>query len=242
MIEDLYLLYSHYRITEKDRREDIIFNTARISYRDFCRRVYFQSRVLIAQNSTLERKVEHLLVKELSVLTETESQERFDEAHHAICQHIIQVYNDAGGQPYGIAQRWLNLTLLNLTVVEGILHTGYWNIEESRKFFHVPVEQYLLEAATSRIADRFKHGLQLKMAPLKYTDSEDYQMDWYVPGKTNPFEKWEYAEYMEFQKSVRERITKSFSDRYRDCLDWAIQAFLEVSQMRNNWRLPDELV
>lgn len=237
MIEDLYLLYSHYRITDKDKSADIIFNTARISYGDFCRRLYFQNRVPTNQNFSLERKVEHLLVEELPVLIETDNQESFDEKHHEICRHIIRVYDVVGGQSYGVAQRWLNLTLLNLTVVERILHTDYWNIAESRKYFHVPVERYLLEAATSRITDRFKHGLQLKMAPLKHTNPEDYQMDWYSPEKTNPFENWEYAEYIEFQKSVRERINESFSDRYKDCLDWAINAFLEVSQMRNNWQI-----
>lgn len=243
MEENKYLLYSHYGIKENDTSSEIILKSAKKSYMDFCRRVSFQTRVPLENRDTFERNVEKLLSDMIPNLLEvvgnkSGSQELFDRSHNDICEAIIHVYDSAGGQTYGIAQRWLNLTLMNMVVIESNLTTGFFPIIDARKFFHVPVEQYLLEAATTKQKDRFKHGLNLQFAPLKHDKSDDYQMDWYLPGKTQPFENWGYLEYMEFQNAVRSKVKESsMNHHYSDLLDWAFKAFTEVSQARNKWEV-----
>lgn len=178
----------------------------------------------------MEREAEDLLSAEIPALLRVSGQEAFDCKHQEICEAIIHLYADVGGLSYGIAQRWLNLTLMNLAVVESNLETGYWPIADIRKYFHVPVEQYLLEAATTERKNKFQHALNLKCAPLRHDNPDSYQMDWFIPGETQPFEYWGCAEYTEFQIAVRNKLKECTA--YQDPIDWAFRAFLEVSQQK----------
>lgn len=233
MVEDQYLVYMCYGVIQGGKEEDIIYKTAGKAYMDFRRRISFQGKVSAEQRYDITEKVKKLLVKELPLLLQADTQETFDEKHHVICQDIIRIYDSTGGQAYGIAQRWVNQTLLHLALIEDNLHMGYWKMKENRKYFHVPVEQYVLEAAASKRKNKFKHGLNLMTAPLKHDKGENYQMEWYSPGEIQPPEFWEYPEYMEFQKAVRKRLKDMSSHTYRDCLSWAVYAYMEVVQRRN---------
>ena len=172
MIEEQYLVYQCYGVTQGEKEEDIIYRAAGKTYLDFRRRISFQGKVSVEQRRVITEKVKNLLVKELPILFQTGTQEAFDEKHHEICQNIIRIYESTGGQAYGIAQRWVNQTLLHLALIEDHLHTGYWNMKECRKYFHVPVEQYVLEAAASKRKNKFKYGLNLMTAPLKHDKGE----------------------------------------------------------------------
>lgn len=233
MIEEQYLVYQCYGVTQGEKEEDIIYRAAGKTYLDFRRRISFQGKVSVEQRRVITEKVKNLLVKELPILFQTGTQEAFDEKHHEICQYIIRIYESTGGQAYGIAQRWVNQTLLHLALIEDNLHTGYWNMKECRKYFHVPVEQYVLEAAASKRKNKFKYGLNLMIAPLKHDKGENYQMGWYSPGEIQPPEFWDYPEYMEFQKAVRTRLKDMRPHTYRDCLSWAVYAYMEVAQRRS---------
>lgn len=70
------------------------------------------------------------------------------------------------------------------------------------------------------------------IAPLKHDYKKNYIMGWYSPGEIQPAEYWEYQEYMEFQNAVRKRLQEFSPYTYRDCLSWAIYAYLEVVQSR----------
>lgn len=237
MIEKEYLLYSHYKIKANDSSNDIVYRAAKKSYMDFCRRATYQSRVPINLNRKYEEEIEILLSEKipslLSLTYHENNQAIFDEEHLKICQSIVNVYENAKGQMFGIAQKWLNLTLLNLVIIDTILDTNDWNIRNCRKYFHIPVDQYVIEAATFRRIGKYKHGLYLKSAPLKHNEPEKYIMDWYSPEKTQPFEKWEYYEYIDFQKAIRSKLREpSFESQYSDPLDWGIHAYLEVYQSK----------
>ena len=238
-VENEYLLYSHYGVKKSYSGAEIIWWTAQKAFRDFCRLPSFQKRVGIKDRNTVDREGYQLFVDMIPPLLETASnpgdnQEAFDNKHHEICEEIIRLYSDLGQLSYGIAQRWLNLTLMNLAIIEANMKTGYWPIDAARKYFHVTVEKYLLEAAAGKTPNRFQHALGLKCAPLRHDDPDSYEMEWFVPGDTQPVEDWGYSEYMEFQLAVRERLKELIAEKtYQDRLDWAFKAFLEVSQARN---------
>lgn len=90
----------------------------------------------------------------------------------------------------------MNQTLLYPAVIEENLHTDYWNIEDTRKYFHVLVERYVLEEAASKRKHKFQNGLNLKSAPLKHNRTENYEMSWFYPGEIHPAEFWNYPEYL----------------------------------------------
>ncbi len=237
--ENLYLVYKHYGIGENDSGPRIIQKAAKVSYLDFCRRVSFQNHVPVNKRDGYERTVENLLSERippvLKAISNAENgQEIFDAAHHELCQAIIEIYADVGGLSYGIAQRWLNLTLMNLEVIQPGMGKRFYPYAGTRWYFHVPVDRYLLEVATSK-ADKFKHGLRLKSAPIRRDGADGYQMDWFSAENTQPFEHWEYPEYMEFQLSIRKKLLLWADSPYYDPLDWAFQAFVEGAQARNRY-------
>ena len=137
------------------------------------------------------------------------------------------MYEDIGGISYGVAQRLVNQTLIHLIVIESNLQTGYWNIADTRKLFHVPVELHTLQMATIKRRDYYQHILHLKCAPYK-KDENDYDMNWFGPdpGEVIPFEQWNYPEYIEYQTTLRKALENS---SYADPVDWWFQAFVEIA-------------
>lgn len=239
--ENAYLLFTHYGITEQDNISEMIEKVSGICYLDFCRRVSFQRNTPVDKRDELQKETDMLLSDRIPKLLQSTNdavngKEVFDKLHHEICEDIKQIYKHTGGQPYGIAQRWLNLILMQLVVIESNLADGKLPIAETRKYFHVPVDQHLLAVAASKIK-RYQHGLQLKCAPLFHEKDASYQMDWFKSGKTQPYEYWDYPEYLEFQSTVQNRIAEIGANQdnpfhYQDTLDWVFNAYVEKKQIR----------
>lgn len=227
MDENLYLIHRYYDIRKTDTANAIIYGAARKSYKEFWRRIVLKGKVCIDKKNDTEQEVENLLCCKIPVLLEVESQKEFDNSHKEICLEILHCYKAVGGIAYGIAQRWLNQTLLNLAVIEAILKTQYWNIEGTRKYFHAPVEDAVIKAATFKVEGRFPHELNLQCAPLKHELEEKGQRSCFLLGKMQPFELWTYEEYMEFQKAVRESVKRK---GYKDTIEWVLKVIQVVRQ------------
>ena len=225
--ENKFLILSYYGIQEHFSSKKMIFEAVRRSYRDFWRRISFQGKDTFSQKTEYERRAEHFLSEHLPLLQEVTTQELFDERHHELCELLISLYDDIGGIPYGVAQRLINQTLIHLIIIESNLQTGYWNIAEIRKYFHVPVELHTLQMATTKWQDDYQHVLHLKCAPYR-KNKNDYEMDWFGPdpGKVIPFEQWNYPEYIEYQTTLRKALENS---SYADPVDWWFQAFAEIA-------------
>ena len=88
MIENQYLIYIFYKVIQGECKEDVIYKAAERTYLDFSRRISFQGKVPVEQRYELAKTVKNLLVKELPSLFQADSQDDFDEKHHAICKHI----------------------------------------------------------------------------------------------------------------------------------------------------------
>ena len=227
MKENKFLILEHYGIKENFSSTEIIFKAVMRSYRDFWRRINFNSKATFSEKTEYERRSERFLSENLPTLFCVETQEIFDKKHHELCASIIQLYGDIGGIPYGVAQRLVNQTLIHLIIIDSNLHIGYWNITDVRKFFHVPVELHTLQMATTKGRDYYQHILHLKCAPYR-KDENDYYTDWFNPDPSQviPFEKWNYPEYIEYQTTLRKALENS---SYTDPVDWWFQAFLEIN-------------
>jgi Predicted EndoIII-related endonuclease len=230
-MKNKYVLESRYKIRVSDSVSEMICKAANQSYQSFCRRIFQGKTVSLEESNKLNHEVEGLLADKIPVLLESTGQEIFDEKHRKICEEIIHIYRQSCEQSYGVAQRWLNDTLVNLVVIDSSLPISILPITRARKYFHVPVEQKVLRAATAKRKEMYHCGLGLKCAPLKHEDSGTYEMDWFHNnGDTQPYEKWEYEEYIEFQNVVRNALKNSIKDgTYKDVLDWSLNAFAELS-------------
>lgn len=225
--ENKFLIHSHYGIRENFSSKKMIFEATRRSYRDFWRRIHFRGKTTFSERTEYERRSEYYLSEHLPMLFQVETQEMFDEKHYELCESLIGLYDDIGGIPYGVAQRLVNQTMIHLIIIESNLQTGYWNIAEIRKYFHVPVELHTLQMATTKGQDDYQHVLHLKCAPYR-KNKNDYEMDWFGPdpGKVIPFEQWNYPEYIEYQTTLRKALENS---SYADPVDWWFQAFAEIA-------------
>lgn len=229
VLKSKLLLDSYYEVTETDSVSEIICKAADMSYKTFRRRIYFGKDVPVEDRTEVTQKVKSLLIDRIPELLKSTDQAMFDETHHKICEEIIGVYDRVCRQSYGIAQRWLNQTLLNLMMIESSLKSSKLPVMQARKYFHVPVNEDVLKVATTESKDKFLNSLGLQAAPLKHEDTAAYKMGWYVPGTTQPFEKWEYAEYIEFQNAVRSALQSSIkAGIYKDVADWIINVLAET--------------
>lgn len=239
--ENAYLLFTHYGITEQDDTSKMIEKVSYVCYLDFCRRVHFQNGTPVKERNEPLKETIMLLSDRIPALLQSakdaiDGKEVFNKLHHGICEDIKQIYKRTGGQAYGIAQRWLNLTLMQLVVIESNLMAGKLPVTKTRKYFHVPVDQHLLAVATNK-GHRFQHGLHLKCAPLYHGKDTNYQMGWYKPGEIQPYEHWEYPEYIEFQTAVQDKINEIGTNQegyfpYQDTLDWVFRAYIEKKRIR----------
>lgn len=106
---------------------------------------------------------------------------------------------------YGMAQKWLNMTIKNLLLAEDMFNgcTGYENIlKENRAKFHVPVDKNILKAAKSL-------GIN-KILDKTYS----------IEGWSN----WEETTYTEFIRLLKDKLQKT------SMLDWEHSAWMENAE------------
>jgi len=104
---------------------------------------------------------------------------------------------------YGLAQKWLNITLKNMLVA------GLWDakMRKLKKWLHVPVDDYVLKGAKS---SKEPYGLNIPKNELPergtWSSWDDYE-----------------KEYIKFQDLVREETT---SKGFKCPIDWEFDAWI----------------
>ena len=150
-----------------------------------------------------------LILTQLNNIQSTK--EDFDEWHNSLCKEMLidnnnfkQTLNidtdiellfkankngkDETSFKYGMAQKWVNMTIKNLILAEDMFEgcTGYGDIlENKRNYFHVPVDKNILKAA--------KNDLEIKKI-----NNNTYSIE----GWSN----WIESTYTEFIKLLREKL------------------------------------
>ena len=123
------------------------------AYRDVCRTITGFSKH--KDHDLIFSKAAKVLEKEIKLLTTIEmvSQEEFDKWHKECCDKLIEAF---GSQKfyYGQAQKWINMSLKNLSMLEHKL------VENNYEYFHIPIDNYIIDitkektsVAWSRIID-----------------------------------------------------------------------------------------
>lgn len=151
--------------------------------------------------TTFKDKIVQLLCCKIQKMLNVESEGKFDEFHEKLCNLIVdegkadyKASVNGEGTPlfkedkkitYGQAQKWVNMTLKNLLIMNKI------DNEEIIKYMHIPLDSYIFKAAgTGKDEKIFKdmnvHGL----------------------GVPNHLGEWsriiDYNKYKEYQNKVRE--------------------------------------
>ena len=225
-----FLLFSYFGIVsdveEPVESDDILEKLIERAYRDAA------SHVLSVNDDVKEDKKQEAIetIKEaIDNLKEIESvvkgdktgHDNYDKWHEQLCKILVEMYDghckDGYTFTYGIAQKWVNMTMKYVYVVYYIAESCEFLIDFKEEFdnlifnhrrsFHVPIDSYIYKAV--------KDDLGIK--PLKSSWSK-------IP---------DYATYIDYQESIRKQDIFDYSYE-RICgytpIDWEGKAWIEIAK------------
>lgn len=119
--------------------DDSVKVAIRGAYRDVCRTITGFSKH--PNHNEIYNDAKDVLEKELNKLiaTEISEQQEFDKWHKECCDKLITIFKNQKFY-YGQAQKWINMSLKNLSMLEHEL------VEKNYEFFHIPIDNYIIEA------------------------------------------------------------------------------------------------
>lgn len=154
------------------------------AYRDMCRTLRFGVLPIDTKATTISNLIEAVNVifkEEIPIINEGSiaNQEKFDKWHEQLCKNIKVLYNKKGIEfTYGQAQKWVNMTIKYLYMLEV---EGY-TFDSVFEYLHIPIDKYIFEVVEKK--------LEIKR-PVDAWSRWD-----------------KYEEYLKYQKDIRERIEK----------------------------------
>lgn len=193
--DTLDFLYVLYFGTYKDAF-DAATNRA---YRDMNRTIRFcglgdgkRKEIRLAVNELIRMSVQEL--RQSNKL----DQDFFDNWHKKLCDAIIEMYEENGITfTYGQAQKWINMTLKYLYVLEPSL------VEPLFKYCHVPLDNYVFD-----ISERL-FGIEKPKIPWsRWCDYHNqymvYQMQLRLSIKNEEPLRWEFRAWLQEARGVQE--------------------------------------
>lgn len=166
---------------EKSDCKGLILICARKAYRDFCRTIDY-SEIKNDEKVALKETLLNILVNEVESLLHNKPD--YDAWHKILC---LKLTGNANGILHiGQAQKWINMTVKYLRVM-GV------DLCFAEKDMHVPIDNYIIEAA------------RLSQNEILYEGMDETGAGVTFDGGT-PWSKCDrYEVYFKFQKELRER-------------------------------------
>ena len=230
-----FLLYSYCSVSFSDLGEEVTDKVLGLlvdrAYKDASSHV-LSATPLLAKNP--KEKAKDNIASKIKELKNNKGD--YDNWHDQLCKDIIDTYtNDCSESTmsYGIAQKWVNMTMKNLMVVCDVAYlTDAANskfveeygplIEEYRKKFHVPVDSYIIDQSWPLKEDDKK----TVALPLK-DDKTKRDREYKTPSSyVKAWSQWGNETYQKFQESLREALKES-------PIDWEGPAWIEQAKKRN---------
>ena len=133
-----------------------------------------------------------------------DGQGAFDDWHNETCGKISGASNEhgvselvkwmGGAFSYGVSQKWLNMTIKNMLVMER------WDghLDPIRSHLHVPVDRIIMKTASKEL------GVPI---PRKTGGTGKYSNTG-SKLESKPWSRWGHGEYAAFQEEVRKRVDR----------------------------------
>lgn len=224
--EDLVSWY----FNDKDEKRDIIV-CAHKAYDDIKRNLKGIGAVDSEKKKVYRGKVENYIKESIEKLVSEKPD--FDEWHDGVCNGIISLTDEQGINEhlnkkgieftYGLAQKWLNMTLKYALIMK-------LDIKLPVKDLHVPVDRYILRAASEEKTTEYGLGILL---PYKHISSESPVYGKYSDEKTKPWSKWgdedEDKVYKKFQEDIKKAIGET---KFSSPIEWEGPAWLYIAKKK----------
>lgn len=212
-----FLMYAYFGITKADPKDIILKKFAERAYIDLAMSTIGKFKSDDKNERRKYRKIVcEMLSKEYCNLLECKNKKEFDKMHKKICDKVCEIYIEIiPNFSYGQAQKWLNMMLKYMFLLEGDLLI--------KEYLHVPIDKYIMQAVGSN-DPKLKHCLKLECVPKK-----DGTVGKYSESSSKPWSKWNYDEYIAFQNAVRTAVSES---NYNSPIEWENEAWIEVAEFR----------
>ncbi len=213
-----FLLFGYFGFTSEANDEIILDAVIRRAYRDAASHVLSlkddKQKKALKQQAT--QKIKEVIYQALECTT----QEDFDKWHQSLCEELCNIYslacykNDTRLFTYGIAQKWVNMTIKYLFLTH-LLFVDIFNdsreikhnfaVCRSTQFYHVPLDSIVLD---------------------------DLKEEFEISSQTFDIAKWSqidnYDQYLMLQKEIRKQ--EVFQER-----KWDVGAEVPITWECKNW-------
>ncbi len=238
-----FLLYSYCSVSFSDLGEEVTDKVLGLlvdrAYKDASSHV-LSATPLLAKNP--KEKAKENIANKIKELKNNKGD--YDKWHDQLCKDIIDTYtNDCSESTmsYGIAQKWVNMTMKNLMVVCDVACvTDAANskfveeygplIEEYRKQFHVPVDSYIIDKSWLL---KQENGVFVNL-PLK-DDNIKRNKEYKTPSSyVKAWSKWDDKEIQDTNKNEYQLFQESLRKALKESpIDWEGPAWIEQAKKRN---------
>ena len=237
-----FLLFSYFRITLESDTEDIINAAINRAYQDASRHVL--SIPDDGENYRLKKsareEIRNFINKALK------SPDQYDALHREVCSNLITHYesfkSDDRKFTYGIAQKWVNMTMKYLCVVCSVLENDWDDHSFCQAYkkelkvlepnLHVPVDSYILESAASKKKD-YRSGFCIKIPQKTRKPDESHKAAvGLYSDNALPWSKWEPNDEEDYYDHFQKELKNKIKPENLLPLDWEGPAWIKVAKHR----------
>lgn len=247
-----FLLFSYFGITldppktDEDKnigKDNILSCAVKNAYKDATQQGAYNTKLTDNEKKKASQKAKqeateylkdsinhHILEKDVPF----DGQNGFDKWHKKLCNNIKEIFSNSLPFTYGNAQKWVNMTLKYLYLIDSICAEIYPNInyfhslQNVSAYLHVPVDSYIIEKVW--YMEGAETGKDNSCLPIKAEKMcKNGSRGKYTSEKVEAWSTWDNYEeiYMKFQNGLRNMIDGN-------PIDWEGPAWIEIAKKRND--------
>lgn len=214
-----FLLWSYFKLAANSSKEEIIEKCVSRAYSDATNQGAYNAirdKETDSGASYHEELKEHILSSDI---------EDFEEWHKRICREMTECYKtvkmkssqDNSAFTYGNAQKWLNMTIKYLFIVNSVMEMlgaaeddfceFYRNkFENFEGDFHVPIDSYIIESLWDEKAtvEETSEWLSLKEEKTR----KDGTLGAYYADKHKVWSQFDAGDYQKVKKHIADKVSK----------------------------------
>jgi len=225
-----FLLFTYYGLDFNVDKDEAIKKAIDIAYKD---------ATLMGAFNTKKDKNDNGEDRKNKVVEALEEQiDDFEKWHSDLCSDLEE--NDKGFS-FGNAQKLVNMTIKNMHIVYSVIN----EFNPDNKFvsffkenflphysaFHIPVDDYILEAAWVLESENDKRDSKIIKFPIKDSACKT-KYGKYNSEKINRWSSWNDETYYAFQNSLKDFIRKDNPEK--SPLDWEYDAWIATAKNRKD--------
>lgn len=239
-----FMLFAYFGITLGDESKTIIDGIISRAYRDASGHVLSVKEDNKSYKNDAKEYIECFL--------DSIKNNDFNELHKNCAKELVTLYKDSTNEgyefTYGVAQKWLNMSVKYLIIAFKIIESHNESnefvqeyksyISNIEKSCDVPIDDYMLQAVsqTERTQNRIETGLDLRIAPndkYKSKGKVTYGSGNYLKWSNYNFNDEDWLEekdyYHELQTEIKNNITVNSE---QSVLDWENETWIQVAKKR----------